>query len=453
MSHHFFRKVIAQFHKRGEVITKQPEAIEQSKAREQRTGHGDRHVSCHAIDRRGCRGRLEDANVLLLHRSVDIHRLDQSEHLVVCGLDALEVLANPFVIGQLAARLNGLGVPFLRSSFEILDFQLDGLPPMIHLVHSFFPGNLRELFLGLNVLVQLEDFGMQRAQEPGKLLALGLEQLHLLVRFEQFLLRSRQARQHFFGSAFVRQRFTRSHGFAAGFRLDPLLGQHLAEQVHLGLQVGEPSVQRGEITPGAVALLLQEHDVVRGLKSVQFFLLRLQFSRQLCHLRGHGRRHALRSLQARFPFEAQILLHQVVEKGLGGSRFSANGPQHKRAALAGFFNFHLEGNHRLRSAAGFERGGAGGGRLAQPGQRASLNFRAAQQFRLRSQIINQFLRVEPALANIEFAGQPHAGLGLIGRRSIEGQPPDQHRHRKHQGRHPPMFAQEQPPAVQLAIKL
>ena len=95
---------------------------------------------------------------------------------------------------------------------------------MIHLFDRFISGNFRQVFLGLNIVVQLEDFRMQRPQEFGEFIPLGLEQLHLLRCLEQIKLRSCQAREHFLSRSFVGQGFSRPGCFGMGFRFDPLLG-------------------------------------------------------------------------------------------------------------------------------------------------------------------------------------------------------------------------------------
>ena len=176
----------------------------------------------------------------------------------------------------------------------------------------------------------------------------------MLVRLEQFELRLRQACQHLFLSGLVRQRFTGWHAFVAGF--DPLLRLERLQQSQLGAQSGELLVQRGQIASGAVPLLLQKHDVVRRLESVQFLLLSLQLTLQLCHLGAQGCRGPVGSLLPRFFFEAQILLHQAVKKGPGRGGLCSDGPQLQSAAFGAFQNFDVERKPRRRIAAGGRAG-------------------------------------------------------------------------------------------------
>ena len=90
---------------------------------------------------------------------------------------------------------------------------------------------------------------------------------------------------------------------------------------------------------------------------------------------------------------------------------------------------------------------------AQPGQCAALNRRAAQQFRLGPKKIDQLFRIEPALVDIESAGQPHPGLRLIGGQRIEAQDTDRPQHQNQdQNNHPPVPAQQKPPPMQPSIQ-
>ena len=223
-------------------------------------------------------GRTEIGVVAILHDRnlvVAVDHLRDVDVLQVVGqpivkrFQTIDLAFNAIELGEALAEIERLGFPLLDVGLEVFHLLADGFPARVEFLDRVAAEKLDQLLLLRDLVVQLENLRMFRAKILGQRVALGLEQLDLLLRLQVIRLPDQRRKTAVpCSSAAGRVVFGSALWPSAPIKI--LVEIEQVQEIVLGLERGVLLIQLNEIGGGAVSFFLNEPDVVLLLELEHF---------------------------------------------------------------------------------------------------------------------------------------------------------------------------------------